>query len=511
MNIGKAIIDQFRMDCPMVHKLYGKSDNASCYHGNFIAVALYKMCKKADLCLLRYDFNEPCKGKDQCDRESAGAKAVINSFVSNGSKVECADDICKALHYGNGIKNAAAGVLEVDVSKSALSGTAMKNISAYHSIQFFNTYMKMYRYYNVGPGVTVNYTDESKFVPCFSVKSPYSQTQSSGSSRVMSESKKKKGKTHLIFCSNVLCTDTFESQVDLDNHLLSEKHTISLHKGSWDYVRSSYIEKIKVSSQFHTTCSSSEATLATVDITDATSQVALMENFTIQGWALPQRSNFKYSYLQKKLLYDMFMDGENNGKKRTPEQAALEIRRHVDSVEMYVKPNQIRALFSRWSKQYRDGTLKPPADVDTVTINTPEEIQDNDDTEQLVEADEDIQEEEMFHDLGHEVMGVMGVISDWCIEDYVAVIYLKQWYPGKVTKVNEDGTIEVSCLEYIDKIEFSNKFRKPRHPDIKDYNRDELLLKLNGPIEVAGKRSQYFKVNDDDFDYASDILRMVIR
>ena len=42
--------------------------------------------------MLRYDFNEPCKGKDQFDRESAGAKAVINSYVSSGNDVMRADD-----------------------------------------------------------------------------------------------------------------------------------------------------------------------------------------------------------------------------------------------------------------------------------------------------------------------------------------------------------------------------------------------------------------------------------
>ena len=121
-------------------------------------------CKEADLRLMRYDYNEPCKGKDQCDRESAGAKAVINSYVASGSgpigsKVESADDICRALHYGNGIKNAEAGVIEIDLSKSTLSGTEVKNISAYHSIQLFSTYVKMYRYYDIGPGVQVKYTD----------------------------------------------------------------------------------------------------------------------------------------------------------------------------------------------------------------------------------------------------------------------------------------------------------------------------------------------------------------
>ena len=98
--------------------------------------------------------------------------------------------------------------------------------------------------------------------------------------------KKKKGKTHLIFCSNVLCTDTFASQVDLGSHLLSETHTIAMRKGSWDSIRSSYIEKVKVSSQFHT-CSSSEETHAAVNTSEANNQVSLMSMFTMQGWALP--------------------------------------------------------------------------------------------------------------------------------------------------------------------------------------------------------------------------------
>ena len=151
--------------------------------------------------------------------------------------------------------------------------------------------------------------------------------------------------------------------------------------------------------------------------------------------------------------------------------------------------------------------MKAPTEV---TINTLHVEEIENDVELFVEADEDVQEDEMFIDLGQEAMEVMGVVSDWNIDDYVAVKkrYLGKWYPGQITNINEDDTIKVSCLEYVNKIETSNKFCKPRHPDIKDYHRDE---KLNDPIKVAGKRSEYFKLNDDDFDYASELLRMVIR
>ena len=57
--------------------------------------------------LVRYDFNEPCRGKDQCDREAAGAKSLIQSYVDAGHDLECAEDIYTALHYGNGMKKSA--------------------------------------------------------------------------------------------------------------------------------------------------------------------------------------------------------------------------------------------------------------------------------------------------------------------------------------------------------------------------------------------------------------------
>ena len=79
LNIGDSVLQQFRNDCPNITKLFGKSDNAGCYHGNFILEATYKLCKNYNFDLIRYDFNEPCKGKDQCDRESAGAKITTYS------------------------------------------------------------------------------------------------------------------------------------------------------------------------------------------------------------------------------------------------------------------------------------------------------------------------------------------------------------------------------------------------------------------------------------------------
>ena len=113
---------------------------------------LYFLCKSYQLKLIRYDYNEPCRGKDQCDRESAASKKVINSYVDAGNDVLSADDIFKALHYGSGVRNSMASVIEVDSSNSTLSGQNIVNINSFHSVTFEENHMKLQRYYNIGKG-----------------------------------------------------------------------------------------------------------------------------------------------------------------------------------------------------------------------------------------------------------------------------------------------------------------------------------------------------------------------
>ena len=72
LSLGKAVLKQLKVDEPQIQKLFAKSDNASCYHGNYLPQALYQLCKEQDITLVRYDYNEPCKGKDQCDYECVG-------------------------------------------------------------------------------------------------------------------------------------------------------------------------------------------------------------------------------------------------------------------------------------------------------------------------------------------------------------------------------------------------------------------------------------------------------
>ena len=99
LDLADAVLAQITIDLPLIRKIYGKSDNASSYLGNYVMEALFRLCEKHGKVLYRYDFNEPCKGKDQCDQEAAYAKSLLRSYVDSGKNVLNAYDIAKAFQY----------------------------------------------------------------------------------------------------------------------------------------------------------------------------------------------------------------------------------------------------------------------------------------------------------------------------------------------------------------------------------------------------------------------------
>ena len=52
---------------------------------------------------MQTEFNEPQKGKDQCDRDVAVIKKHIKSYKNSGKDVTTAKDCFKALSHAGGV------------------------------------------------------------------------------------------------------------------------------------------------------------------------------------------------------------------------------------------------------------------------------------------------------------------------------------------------------------------------------------------------------------------------
>ena len=300
-SICENVLKEFKKTNPTITNIFTKSDNAGSYHGSCIFEGLFKVCKHAGFRLMRTDYNEPCRGKDQCDQESAAAKSIINSFVDAGNDLMTAEDVYKALHYGNGMQDTKVCVLQIDGDNTSLSGKAIRNVSHYHSIKYFEEYVLLWRCFEIGEGVKQVYTNVH-FKSSYDIILPFSTTDKKGSGK----------------------TITNKLPVGPDRQLCSKLNELD--------------------------------------------------------WALPIRSKFRFNYIQKKLLYGHFIEGEKTGKKMSPEQVEKLLRKALNP-DQYVTVQQIKSLYSRWAKLLKDGQLEEPKEKENIDTDEIDQEMDNNDDE----------------------------------------------------------------------------------------------------------------------------------
>ena len=116
-----------------------------------------------------------------------------------------------------------------------------------------------------------------------------------------------------------------------------------------------------------------------VSMNMACAEIPVMASFLKPGYALPVRAYFRYNTRQTEILYRLFIEGEKSGKKVTATEAVDEIRKLLP-VDDFVKVKQVKSLFSRWSKKYRQGELNI-TDVNTEDV---EDVEEGDEDESAV-------------------------------------------------------------------------------------------------------------------------------
>ena len=265
--LADVVLEKLKKDFPHLMQLYAKSDNAPSYHDNFHMEALYKLCKGKQISLQRHDYKQPSRGKDQCDRESAGAKCVLRNFVDASNNLITTEDIYNGLHHGKGIQNADVAVVKIDSKASRLSGsTLIPNISYYHSFRFFSDHMVMWRYFRIGNGKKWKYTDVI-FHPSVEIVKPYHSTSKIDTASSLSLFKKP----------------------HVDRKVNSLTFCPILPRSLMDRARSSYVDKMRTP---NLNASNDQELLTSVRSTEGTNG----QYFTsICGWALPRRKTFRYS------------------------------------------------------------------------------------------------------------------------------------------------------------------------------------------------------------------------
>ena len=84
---NQHVLQQIQQDFPHIKTINDRSDNAACYSSAAVILGKAKLAKELGFLLENTEFNEPQKGKDQCDRDAAVIKCHIKSYWHSGHDV----------------------------------------------------------------------------------------------------------------------------------------------------------------------------------------------------------------------------------------------------------------------------------------------------------------------------------------------------------------------------------------------------------------------------------------
>ena len=309
--------------------------------------------------LKRIDFSEPQKGKDQADRECAVFKAYMRNFVASGNNVLTALDLKSSILFRGGPKRTKVTVIEMNKNSKLENVKKITNVSDIHSISFHNGKMTLWRYFDISTGRQREIT-KTKLISEFSTISKFNEV-------LRNEEMTCRATTVLrrttFFCPEFACDAVFDTEEELDAHVIAGKHKQIQARTSFDTVKSVYRElAVGDVEQFRPGQIESEG---------EPSEPAL--TFFCKGWAIPTRKSGRLDKDARMFVVEMFEEGRKCGKKLTADKIASKMRTVMNDQKekrfgagQYLTTKQIKSLIGRLAAQ--------PNNVDHDGLNNAEEM-----------------------------------------------------------------------------------------------------------------------------------------
>ena len=230
LSVTDNVCKQIKVDFPNIKNVFGKSDNAGCYSGNGCLERACHILRQNDFSLIKHDLNEPQKGKDQCDRESAVAQHCRTVYINARHNIQAVENMKNRILYMNGVKNAKIYIVEIDSSVNEIESQKIDNISNYYSAELEDNKICFWNYYSIGKGMVV----EKKCVEFSCGLKVLSKFEKVGSSYNSTPCKNKKTRldrmrnNNILYCPISDCVKIFPSEAALENHMLLNKYIESL-------------------------------------------------------------------------------------------------------------------------------------------------------------------------------------------------------------------------------------------------------------------------------------------
>ncbi len=521
MGLYDYVLQQVHRDFPKIERIYDKMDNAGCFHNHALLQFKAAAARRSGLEIVRTDFNDPYSGKDQADRDFAVMKGKLRAYVNSGGDLLCAMDLKKALEECPiKIKGAKYAVVELVYPEEEKRGRKQKvpSIQNFHSFQYEESGIRCWRYFEIGPGSLIPYTEGPFGEAQVVVQGSFEDAAPVPGLIARKRVTERQDDTELITCEEPGCASTFKDFADLEQHLLLGKHSFEVLKESaFDQLKRKYAAKLKET-----------AAIPLGDLSEE--QQELQKDLQLaarMGHALPlQRKVQKFLPEQVQFLREQFEAGicarqektVGSAAARTMRTARDEHGRKIFKSDQYLTESQCTSYFSRLFSKMKIGKYQclsqetseairklygvvAPVKEQAEVMAVPDVEGDEVVEEQMApEADFEaavVQQE--LNDLTRDLADLNGTLSI-NYGDYVAFVLPSEegtWTIGQVTNVSSDGMV-VKAMQKRNDI-----WRWPQTAENMEIHSADVLTLINEPIRT-GPRKRTFILSKQDEDIISE-------
>ena len=497
-----AVLQKVKEDHPHITKLVDKHDNAGCYHNCHYWLAKKEICDHHKITLEMTLMNEPCKGKDECDRMISKCRNHLRYYVNAGNSVKSATAMRNGLTWLGGVKGVSVAAVTVDASSTPDVSTfpfKIPDVTKIFVIEYKKDHIQVRRSFGIGMGSRINLPERQIYQPNFTFLHEFADTENAaepGSIRTTKEDDQ-----NVWHCPNEGCTREFRSVKAMRRHTTYELCTYQVRRSSMDVVKALYAERIEVAGESSCNLSSQEASTTTQQ---QSTEILPM------GWALKERKPIKrFSAPMLNWVKGYFLSGEMDGKKVTGDElnrlqrvALDENEEKLFPISEYKTDVQFKSLLSRLTvlyKQDKDAfshVAVPGAENSGVEKVT--DIASAADTD--IESMEDDSNELPTYDDEYAAMAALaseldGSIADLKVGDYIsfAKTDLITWLPGVIDAITPDH-----CIVKAMKSSTGESFVWPTNGEIKTYTYEVSLKDMLCIIEKPVYRRRYWSFTQKD-------------
>lgn len=159
VNLIRHTLQELKIQHPEVTTAYLRQDNAGCYHSVTMLAACEAMEEVTGIKVERVDFSDPQGGKGPCDRKAATIKAHVLRYINEGTDVETAEDLRRAILSHGGVRGVRVTLVDSKKQQPPMTSQGkLEGVSYLNNFHYGDECLTVWKAFDVGEGKAISWS-----------------------------------------------------------------------------------------------------------------------------------------------------------------------------------------------------------------------------------------------------------------------------------------------------------------------------------------------------------------